>query len=171
MNIIETLLSSAGGDGIVKQLAGQFGIDADQATSAVSTLVPALAGGLKEKLESGGASGLTELINGGSLTRFAEDPSALAGPAAVDAGKSLLNMIFGGGDTSNLVSMVAEKTGIGGGVINTMLPIITTLLGGFLSKNAASGSGTDLTSLLGMLSGNSEGILGAVKGLASKIFG
>lgn len=170
MNLLETLLSSAEGGGIVNQLAGQFGLNADQAASAVSTIIPALAGGLKEKLAGGGASGLTELLAGGTLTQFADNPTSLSSPAALDMGKSLLNMIFGGGDLGNLTSMMSEKAGVSGGIINSMLPIVASLLGGFLSKNLGS-NGNDLGGLLGALTGDSEGILGAVKGLAAKIFG
>ena len=52
MNLLENLLTADNGSA-VKQLAGQFGITAEQATSAISTLAPALAGGLKEKLGRG----------------------------------------------------------------------------------------------------------------------
>ena len=79
---------------------------------------------------------------------------------------------FGGTAIVDLynTSMIGEKTGIGSDVISKMLPIVMTLVGGFLSKNSAPGSGTDLTGLLGTLSGDSAGLLGAVKGLAAKIF-
>ena len=56
MNILETMLS-AGDSGVVKQLASQFGVNSEQATSVVSTLLPALAGGLKEKIAHGDTSG------------------------------------------------------------------------------------------------------------------
>jgi hypothetical protein len=52
MNLLETMLS-AGDGGVVKQLAGQFGINSEQAGSVISTLLPALAGGLKERLGQG----------------------------------------------------------------------------------------------------------------------
>lgn len=52
MSILETLMS-AGEGGALKQLANQFGMTSDQTTSAVATLLPALAGGLQDKLASG----------------------------------------------------------------------------------------------------------------------
>ena len=148
MNILETMLS-AGGGGIVKQLASQFGISADQATAATSALLPALAGGLKEKMDSGDASGITKLINSGSLTQFADNPASLATPAALDQGRTLLSSIFGSGDTSDLISAVAEKAGLSSGLIRTMLPIAATLLGSFLSKKAATGG--NVTDTIGQL--------------------
>src|SRR5580765_3517207 len=129
MNLLENLLS-AGSGGAVKQLASQFGVTADQATSAISALVPALAGGLKEKLasEEGAPSELSKLITGGSLSRIADDPKSLASPSTLEQGKSLLKMVFGGGDLTNLTSAAAEKTGITSGVLNNMLPIVMSLL-------------------------------------------
>ncbi len=169
MNILETILS-AGGGGIVNQLASQFGINADQATAATAALLPALAGGLKEKLDSGTGSGLASLINNGSLTQFADNPASLGTPAALEQGKSLLSGIFGSGDTSDLVSMVADKVGLSSGLIRTMLPIAATLLGAFLSKKAASGA--NVSDTLGHLANvGHSGLLDAVKGLASRVLG
>jgi hypothetical protein len=169
MNILETMLS-AGSGGIVKQLASQFGINADQATAAMSALLPALAEGLKEKMESSDASEITKLINSGNLTQFADNPASLATPAALDQGKTLLSKIFGFGDTSNLVSMVAEKVGLSSGLIRTMLPLGATLLGGFLSKKAAAGD--SLTDTVGQLASvGHRGLMDAVKGLASRMLG
>ena len=170
MNIIETLLS-AGDGGIVKQLAGQFGMTSEQTTSAVSVLLPALAGGLKDKLSSGTASGISDLITGGTLSKFADNPASLGSPDALQQGKSLLSSIFGGGDLTNLATMVAEKSGVSSATIMSLLPVAATLLGGFLSKSSAAGQG-DVMDTLGDVSNiGQEGIIGAVKGLAAKIFG
>jgi len=168
MNLLESMLS-AGDGGVVKQLAGQFGIDSEQATSIVSTLLPALAGGLKERLGQGDTSGLLALIGGGNLTRFADNPSSLATPAALEQGKSLVSTIFGSADLTNLVSTVAEKAGVSSSVVTSILPIAASLLGGLLSKSTSGGS--SLTDVLDQVaSAGHSGILGAVKGLAAKLF-
>jgi hypothetical protein len=165
MNILETLLSGGGG-GIVNQLASQFGISPSQATAATSALLPALAGGMQESLASGDPSGIKDLIGSGKLTQFADNSDSLASPAALDQGRSLLTKIFGSGDTGNMISMVAEKVGLGSGVIHSMLPIAATLLGGFLSKKAAAGG--DLTDTLGQLaSAGHSGFMDTVRGLVS----
>jgi hypothetical protein len=170
MNVLDRALS-AGSAGVVEQLASQFHINPGQAGSAISTLLPAIAGGMKEKLAAGGGSALTGLISGGSLSRFADDPASLATPAAVAQGNSILNQIFGGADLSDLASTAAQKVGIPSSVITAMLPIITALLGGLLSKSSASGEG-NLTDILGSLAGGGHsGVMGAIKGLASKVLG
>jgi len=67
MSLFDSLLSASSG-GIVTQLAKQFGITGDQAKSAISTMVPALAGGLKEKLaDSQASSSISQLLLGGGL--------------------------------------------------------------------------------------------------------
>ena len=169
MNILETMLS-AGGGGAVKQLATQFGITAPQATTAATALLPALAGGLQERLASGDAGGITDLLKSGTLTKFANNPSTLATPGALQQGNALLGTIFGSGDLSNLTSMVAEKAGIGSGVVGNMLPIATTLFASFLSKSTAAGN--DLSTVVGQFADAGHiGILSTVKGLVSKVFG
>ena len=125
---------------------------------------------LKEKMESGDACEITNLLSCGNLTQFADTPATLATPAALDQGQTLLSKIFGSGDTSNLVSMVAEKVGLSSGVIRTMLPIGATLLGAFLSKKAAAGG--SLTDTVGQLASvGHSGLMDAVKGLASRMLG
>ena len=98
MSLIEDLLSTGTG-GIVTQLANQFGVTGDQAKSAVSTLVPSLAGGIKEKLaDSQAAPAISQLIAGGGLSGFVDNPASLGGPEAAKQGNSILGMIFSAGD-------------------------------------------------------------------------
>jgi hypothetical protein len=170
VNILESVLS-AGSTAVVGQLANQFGINTEQAGSAVSALLPALAGGLKEHLSSGSGSALSNLISGGSLGKFADDPSSLGTPAALTQGKSILNQIFGTGDLTNIASSVGEKVGISSSIVTSMLPIAASLLGGLLTKSMASGQG-NLTDIVGSIaSGGHHGLLDAVKGFASKVLG
>ena len=64
--------------------------------------------------------------------------------------------------------MAAEKTGISSTVISNMLPIVTTLLGSYLSNNVAAGK--KLTDVVGQFTNASPGgLFSAVKGLASKM--
>jgi hypothetical protein len=170
VNILENVLSASNG-GVVKQIASQFGINPDQASAAVSALLPAVAGGLKEKLASGSASSLSNLISGGSLSKFADDPTSLASPAALAQGNSILTQIFGGGDLTSIATTVAQKVGISSSIVTRMLPIVTVLLGGLLAKRTAGGNG-NLTEILGTIAaGGQGGAMGAVKGFASKVLG
>jgi len=159
------------GSTIVEGLAKQFGVNPEQATSVISTIVPALAGGLKAKVDAGGGGGLLDLITEGSLGKFASDPSLLASPAAIETGKNLLTQLFGGGDLTDLAAGVGEKAGVGTSVIQSMLPVLATAFMGFLSNKAAGKSTGELTDMLGLLSGESSGVLDNLKSMAAKIFG
>jgi len=164
MKMLETMLS-AGGGAVVKQPARQFGLDADQAPSSVSALLPALAGDLQRKADSDGF-GISNLITSGKFCRFVEYPSRLAGPAALEPGTSLVSKIFGSGDLSKVASTVAEKTGVSGTIISNMLPIRATLLGGVLAKSTAAGD--NLTDVVGQGPG---GLLGTLKNVTQKMTG
>jgi len=169
MNVLETMLSAGGGN-VVKQLAAQFGITPEQVSSSASVLLPALAHGAKEKLDSGDSSGLSQLISGGSLTKFVDNPSTLASPAAIEQGTSLLSKIFGAQDLSSIASMVAEKSGVDSSVATRLLPIAAALFGGLLSQHTAAGG--KLTDVVGQFASlEHTGVVDTVKGLAAKMFG
>jgi hypothetical protein len=167
MNILQTMLAADGGE-IVQQLADQFGINPTQATATMSALLPALAGGMKEKMESGAGPEIAQWLRTSRLSQFADYPDSLASPGALNQGRTLLSTIFGSEDTSHLVSLVAEKVGLGSGVISSMLPISATLLGAFLSKDAAAG-GNPADTLMQIANLGQSGLLDAVKGVASRI--
>jgi hypothetical protein len=169
MSLLETVLSTGEG-GVVNQLASQFGLNSEQTGSVISTLLPTLAGGLKERLGEGGASGLQDLISGGSLTKFADSPSLLSSPAALEMGKSLVGKIFGSQDLTSMVSGVAQKAGVSSSVVSSILPIAATLLGSVLSKST-SGGGSLTDAVSQVASAGNTGILGTVKNLAEKVFG
>ncbi len=170
MNLIETLMGESGRT-VVDSLAARFGVTAEQASAAVSTIAPAFAGGLKAKVDAGGGAGLLDLLSDGSLTKFAADPSELATPAALETGRNLLGQLFGGGDLTGLASGLSEKSGVGTATIQSMLPILATAFFGFLSKKAAGKSTSEIADLLGTLSGEGGGMMDNLKSMAAKIFG
>ena len=172
MNLIESMLS-AGNGGIAQQLGSQFGLDAGKLSSVVGAVGPLLAHGLKEKLAgdpSGG--GITDMLRSGSLNKYADNPSTLSSPEAAQQGQSILGSLFGGGEgaLSNIVSAVAGKTGVSSGLIQTMLPVLASLVMGFLSKQTA-GDPSKLTHTLDAVSGEHGGLLSSLKTAAGKIFG
>jgi hypothetical protein len=166
MSISDSLLA-AGGGGLVNQLASRFGINPEQATSAISALLPMLAGGMKEKITNND-TGLASLLTGQGMTQFAGNLSNLENPAATDAGNDLVSRIFSQGETSKIISTIAEKVGIGSDTLGKMMPILATFLGSVVSKSVANGG--NLTDTLSHFS-EAGGVLGAVKSLASKVFG
>jgi hypothetical protein len=168
MKMLETMLS-AEGNAVVKQLAGQFGLDADQAPSSVSALLPALAGDLPRKT-GGDGSGISNLMTSGKFSRFVENPSRLAGLAALDQGTSQVSKSFGSGDLTKVASTVAEKTGVSGTIISSMLPIRAALLGGVWAKSTAAGD--NLTDVASQIANEGPGgLLDTLKNATQKMTG
>ena len=112
------------------------------------------------------------MVTGNTFQQFASDPASLSSPAAVQQGNSLLAQIFGGSNAlSDITTQAAEKSGLGGPLLRSMLPVVASLLMGFLSKNAA-GNPTGAMDMLGSLTEpEAGGVVGAIKSLASKMFG
>jgi hypothetical protein len=172
MNLIETMLS-AGTGGIAQQLASQFGLDASKAGSVVGAVGPLLAHGLKEKLATDPTGGgLLDMLKSGTLDQYADNPASLATPEAAQQGQSILGSLFGGNSSaiSNIVSAVAEKTGVSSGVIQNMLPVLASLVMGFLAKRTGGDPGK-VTHTLDAITGEHAGFLSSLKTAAGKIFG
>jgi hypothetical protein len=169
------MLSSANG-GVGQQLASQFGLNTNQVGSVLSALAPTLAGTLKDKVSSGNASGLLDMLSQGNLQKYVEDPATLSSPAAAQAGQSILGQLFGGGNTlSNLTSEVGGKTGVDSGIVQKMLPLVVPLFMGFIAKHVTGKDGQveteKLNNVLGSLTGEHHGVLDALKSAAGKVFG
>ncbi len=141
MNMLDAILGANNG-AAVRQLASQFGMPEEQTTTALGSLVPALAAGLQRNAESSsGLSSLLSALAGGGHARYVEDPATLAQPDAIEDGKAILGHVFGSKDVSRQVaSRAAAQTGIGEDVLKRMLPAVATLVMGTLATQQPSGS-------------------------------
>jgi hypothetical protein len=179
MNLLETVLNARGG--AVSQLASQFGVSEDQASSAVQNLLPALAGGLQRNISQGGLDGLLGALAKGQHDRYLDDPSALNSQTARDDGNGILGHILGSKDVSRQVAAQASsKTGLSESLLKQMLPAVAALAMGALSKQTSRGAAPAAASaggsgLLGMLTplldSNRDGsVVDDILGSASKFF-
>lgn len=139
MNLLETLLQAQGGSA-VKQLAGQFGVNENQAASAVSALLPALSGGLQRNLQQpGGIESLLGALSQGRHERFLEQPETLGAPETIREGNGILSHLLGSKDVSRQVaSHASAQTGLGEGLMKQMLPVVASMVMGAMSKQTAS---------------------------------
>jgi hypothetical protein len=172
MNLIDTLLS-AGNGGIAQQLGSQFGLDTSKLGSVMGAAGPLLAHGLKEKLATDPTGGgLLDMLKGSTLNQYADNPASLATPEAAQQGQSILSSLFGGSSSaiSNIVSTVAGKSGVSSGIIQNMLPVLASLVMGFLAKRTA-GDPSKVTQTLDAISGEHAGFLSSLKTAAGKLFG
>ena len=142
MNILEAVLGSHGGSAS-QQLGQQFGLNDSQVSSALSALVPALAAGFQRNASSPqGLDGLLSALGGGQHQRYVDEASALGHPDTVADGNAILGHVFGSKDVSRQVATrAAAQTGIGEGVLKSMLPVVAAMMMGTMSKQMAPAAG------------------------------
>ncbi|MFN7931934.1 MAG: DUF937 domain-containing protein [Bryobacteraceae bacterium] len=174
MNLLESLLAAQGG-GAVRQLAGQFGIDESQAASAISSLLPALQGGLQNNTsQPGGIEGLLGALQTGNHARFLDDTEALHSPETVHEGNGILGHLLGSKDASRAAANAAsEQTGLPAQMMKQMLPVVATMVMGALSKQQASAQqeGGLMGTISSLLDSNRDGnVADDVLGIAARFF-
>ncbi len=137
MNILEALMAAQGG-GAVKQLGQQFGLGDDQASAALSALVPALAAGLaKNAVRDGGLEGLTQALSSGRHGSYLDDLGSLMRPETVADGNGILGHILGSKDVSRQVAaQAAASSGVGPDILKQMLPVVAAMVMGAMAKRA-----------------------------------
>ncbi|MGB6006509.1 DUF937 domain-containing protein [Castellaniella sp.] len=161
---ITDILAQAGG---LESLARQLGISETQAASGAQALLPAVMGGFQKQAQ--GAGGLDSLL--GSLG-LAGDADGLQ-PADTARGNDVLGQIFGSKDVSRTVARhAASDSGLDPAVLKQMLPLLATLVAGFMSRQGgasqAAPSQPSMGGLLGGLlgsSGGQGGLLGSLNSL------
>jgi hypothetical protein len=143
MNLLEMILNSQNG-GAVRQLAQNFGLEQDQAASAIANLVPALSSGLMRNMSTGdGLQNLLGALGNGQHQRYLDDISTLGQPEAVADGNGILSHVLGSKDVSRQVARAAsQQSGIGEDILKKMLPVVAGMVMGGLSKQGSSLSAT-----------------------------
>ena len=167
MNLFDMIQNA----GALQQIAGQFGLPEGQANKAVKALLPAISGGLKRNTaQAGGLEALMGALQGGSHDRYLDNPSELGQPQAVQDGNGILGHLLGSKDMSKQVAaQAAQRTGIDGGLMKQLLPMVAAMAMGSLSKQSRQ---PDIASaLMGALAGgqpqaqSSGGLGGLVRSL------
>jgi hypothetical protein len=135
---------------MVENLAGQFGLDRNQAQAALAQLVPALGKGVSNNIaQPGGLGGLIGALTSGKHARYLEEPAQLAQADTVNDGNAILGHLFGSKEVSRQVARSgAAKSGLSDDVLKKMLPVVATLVMGALSKQREEPGG-GLAAMLG----------------------
>ncbi len=159
MNLLDAILNAQGGDP-VSLLGSHFGLKGSQTKSALSQLLPALSGGLKQNVASkDGLQSLLSALGKGNHSRYLDDSSTLTEPDTIKDGNGILGHLLGSKDASRRVARQASrKTGVEEGLLKKMLPLVASMAMGALSKQTAKPdfqsqlAGGSSSGLLGMLS-------------------
>ena len=143
MNILDAIVNARDG-AAVEQLGSQVGLAPDQATAALSALMPALAGGFQRNIQSqGGLESLMGALSSGNHGQYIDNPTSLTDQTAVTDGNGILGHLLGSKDASREVaSRAAARTGLSADVLKRMLPLAATLMMGAFSKQSGNASST-----------------------------
>ncbi len=138
LNILDTILGARNG-AAVHELAAWFGLAPDQASAAVTALMPALAAGLQKNMSTQeGVTSLVAALSSGRHQTYLEDPTTLSDPATTADGNAILGHVFGSKDVSREVAArTSQKTGIDTSILKKMLPLVAAMAMGGLSRQSA----------------------------------
>jgi hypothetical protein len=137
VNILDAILGAESG-APVRHIGARFGLRHDQATTAISALVPEIAAGLQRTIGSeGGLDGLMAALSGGGHSRYLDDPPSLKRERAVQDGLGILSHILGGnGVRRQVAARASSRTGIDTGLLEQLLPLVAALAMGVLARRA-----------------------------------
>ncbi|MBT8143914.1 MAG: DUF937 domain-containing protein [Gammaproteobacteria bacterium] len=140
MDLLKTLLEAQGG-GLVQQVANQVGLDREQANSAVAELLPKLASGMKSNIaRPGGLESLLGAVQSGDHQRYIDNPAELNTEEGIQEGQGILGHLLGGDDVREAVTThAAQRTGIDADKLQSMLPMIASMMMGSVSKQVSGG--------------------------------
>ena len=162
MDLLNLLLDSSNSPAL-KQLAAGFGVSENDALKALSGMVPALSGGLRNSISTAdGQAGLVKALAGGSHQRYLDQPETLADTATVTDGNAILGHILGSKDASRRVaSDVSAQTGLDNGLLKKMLPVVAAMVMCSMSKQSTTGGAANMAPT----AGSNSGMLGMLVGL------
>ncbi len=172
MDLLKMILGANDG-GNVRQLAGKFGLEENQAKSAVESLLPSLAQGLKNNIgKTGGMESLLGALQGGNHQRYLDDPAELTREEATSEGNGILGHLFGSKEVSrNVAARASAQTGVDNGILKKMLPLVATMAMGSMSKQTQGGKSKDVGLLGSLLDSDGDGsVADDLLNIAKKFF-
>lgn len=155
---LSELLNSAIGQSIVRNVAGQLGVDENQASSAVSMAIPAILAGMTRNAQSqDGAASLNKALESKHDGSLLENLSGMLQGHTSELqsdGDGILGHVFGNNRTV-VEQGIAKKSGISLSKIGPLLAIVAPIVMAYLGKEkrqtntGAGGLGDLLGGLLG----------------------
>ena len=172
MDLLKMILGANNG-GNVRELAGKFGLEEPQAKSAVEQLLPSLTQGLKNEIgKPGGMDALLGALQKGNHQRYLDDPTELDRAETTTDGNGILGHLFGSKEVSrNVAARASAQSGIDGGILKKMLPLVATMAMGSMSKQTQGGKTRDMGLLGSLLDSDGDGsVADDLMNMAKKFF-
>ena len=176
------LVNRFGGTQAVEDMAARVGLSPEQTQSAIAALMPAVAGGLANKVQNEGPAALDQAAAPAAGVVAGE---GAASDAAVEHGGGLLGSLFGGHAQANAVAdHAAAATGIDASKLSALLPMVATLAAGALGHAGnvpnegvaaggapAGGVGGMLGGLMNQIGGGQQGTPGGAASVLQSVLG
>ena len=161
MSGILDLLNSDMGKQLIGNITEKTGINASQATSVISSGLPAILGAMKDNVTSGdGATGLLSALNGGKHDgSILDNLGGFFNGGDFSDGSKILGHVLGN-KQDTVVNNLSQSSGVDSGIISKILPMLTPIIMGYLgkqTKNNGVSDGAGLGGLLGGLLGGTDG--------------
>lgn len=126
----------------ISVIGRQFGLTEEQTQAAMDALAPVIASGMRRSAQDPGSlQDLLSSVLGGGYDRSLADEDALTLDRAKPRGDQILGQIFGNDkDVSREVAQqLSATTGIGSAVLKKLLPVLATVVAGWVAKQITSG--------------------------------
>ena len=139
------MLAQAQNGQVIDNIATQFDLSHEQAEDAVRTMLPVLTRSINANIQSkAGLESLLRALASGRHEQYFDDPSAALDPATQADGEAILGHILGSKRQSRaLATQASYATGIGGALLEQLLPILAKIIMGMLFKNGGPSIGRE----------------------------
>ncbi|MCW2314911.1 hypothetical protein M2322_000431 [Rhodoblastus acidophilus] len=135
---LPSLVQAAHGGEVVGNLAQQFGLSSAQTQAAVDSLTSAVAQGLQNQLQSAqGRDSIIAALNAPTHQQAYADPAAAQSPEVAEAGKGLLERIFGVDGVGQVVNHIVAETGVEAGTLHALASTVAAIVAGGVAKALA----------------------------------
>lgn len=130
-------LAAAQNGQVLDNLAQQFGLSQEQTADAVRTMLPTLTRAVQANIQTkNGLESLLRALSSGRHERYFDDPGIVGDPAVADDGRAILGHMLGSERNSRaLATQASYATGIGGVLLEQLLPYLASILMGMLFKD------------------------------------
>ena len=120
MDLLKLLNATGQQDQLIKAIAGQFGIDSNQAGGAISGIMGALSGSVQNQVKQGGLESILGLAQSSAIQNYIDQPQNITN--ATNDGNNILGQLLGSKDASREVAAnVAQQSGISADIIKKIL--------------------------------------------------
>ncbi|MDX2156127.1 MAG: DUF937 domain-containing protein [Hyphomicrobiaceae bacterium] len=157
MQVLAVIESAQSGQ-VMANLASTLGVGEDQVRAAADAVLPELALAIERNtLSRGGLADLVRALGDGHHEAVLDSPRGWSDPHVAADGNAIVVHILGSEHKARAIAAKAQRaSGLSGGIIEALLPILAQLLMGALSRYMKGGLG-DILSRLPIPGGNASG--------------